>query len=261
MKKNHKIIIRRDCGFFSDFLTSLAGIMYCYDNNHNFHVDWMSNLYLTKDGGNLFDHYFNNQINSDVNFDVVHNNVTPYSYYYPKIVELNTENEIYDFLLPSHNLIHNLKIIKPEIINKIQTDLFLNKKVLGVHKRGTDHYLHGQTRKNEEVMDYINNEFKKNSYDNVFLITDDNNSLTFFKNELGDTLIHTNSTRVIGSSGVHTSGVVDKYKIAEEVMTDAILLSLTDFKLLTKSNVSTFTNIYNLKKDTFEYMDKFVKYL
>jgi len=60
---------------------------------------------------------------------------------------------------------------------------------------------------------------------------------------------------------VHTSNYVDRYKIAEEVVTDAILLSLTDFKLLTKSNVSTFSNICNLKQDTFTYMDKFINYI
>ena len=110
-------------------------------------------------------------------------------------------------------------------------------------------------------MGFINNEFKNNNYDNVFLITDDLNSFKFFKSELGDSLIYTESTKVSGHGGVHTTNNVNRYKIADEVLTDAILLSLTDFKLLTKSNVSTFSNICNLEKDTFTYMDKFVNYI
>jgi hypothetical protein len=261
MKKNHKIVIRRNEGFFSDFLTSLAGIMYCYDNNHNVHVDWMSNLYLVKDGGNLFDHYFNNQINSEVNFDVIHNNVTPYGFYYPEIVNKNTEKDIYDFLLPSNKLLKDLGILNSDYIYGVDKEMFKGKKILGVHKRGTDHFLHGTIRTNQQVMEFINAEFKNNSYDNIFLITDDINSFEFFKSELGDSLIHTNSTKVSGNNGVHTSSTIDRYKIAEEVITDAILLSFTDFKLLTKSNVSTFSNICNLEQDTFTYMDKFVNYI
>ncbi len=261
MKKNHKITIRRNCGFFSDFLTSLAGIMYCNDNNHNAYVDWKSDLYLTESNDNLFDTYFKNQIDSNSDFSVDHLNVTPYGFYYPEIVRKNTEKDIYDFLLPSNKLIKDLDILNSDFINGIQKELFSNKKVLGVHKRGTDHYLHGINKTNHEVMGFINNEFKNNNYDNVFLITDDLNSFEFFKSELGDSLIYTESTKVNGHNGVHTTNNVNRYKIAEEVITDAILLSLTDFKLLTKSNVSTFSNICNLEKDTFTYMDKFVNYI
>ena len=47
---NSKIIIRRPrCGFFSDFLTALAGIMYCKDNASNVYVDWVSDMYLDRD--------------------------------------------------------------------------------------------------------------------------------------------------------------------------------------------------------------------
>lgn len=260
MSDNHKILIRRNCGFFSDFLTSLAGIMYCRDNNYNVHVDWKSDLYLTESNCNLFDLFFKNQINSDVDFNYEHLNVTPYGYYYPDIVVKNTEKEIYDFLLPSHRLIKELDLLNSEFINNIKKDIFNDKSVLGVHKRGTDHYLHGQNRTNIEVMGFINDEFKNKSYDNLFLITDDLNSFNFFKQEFGDMLIHTSATKVNGIEGVHTTDNVNRYKIAEEVVTDAILLSLTDFKLLTKSNVSTFSNICNLKEDTFTYMDKFVHY-
>jgi hypothetical protein len=90
-------------------------------------------------------------------------------------------------------------------------------------------------------------------------MTDDNNSLNFFKQELGDTLIYTNSTKGDSQIGLHFSKLPNKSKLAEEVIIDSVLLSLTDFKLITKSNVSTFSLIYNLNND-FKYMDKHINY-
>jgi predicted amino acid racemase len=111
----------------------------------------------------------------------------------------------------------------------------------------------------ETILSNINEEFKTNSYDKVFLMTDDNNSLNFFKQELGNTLIHTNSTRGDSQVGLHFSNLPNKTKLAEEVITDSVLLSLTDFKLVTRSNVSTFSLIYNLNEN-FRYMDKHIHY-
>jgi len=65
----------------------------------------------------------------------------------------------------------------------------------------------------------------------------------------------------LSSSGEYNS--IDNIDVNDSspMVTDAILLSLTDFKLLTKSNVSIFSNICNLKQDTFTYMDKFINYI
>ena len=60
MKKRHKLVVRRDCGFFSDFLTILAGIMYFIDNEIDYHIDWKNSLYPTVNpNDNLFDLFFN----------------------------------------------------------------------------------------------------------------------------------------------------------------------------------------------------------
>jgi hypothetical protein len=48
--------------------------------------------------------------------------------------------------------------------------------------------------------------------------------------------------------------------LAAQVVADAMLLSFTDKKLITKSNVSTFSALCNLKPDNFIYIDKGINY-
>jgi hypothetical protein len=90
-------------------------------------------------------------------------------------------------------------------------------------------------------------------------MTDDRNSLNFFKRELGDTLITTDFTKGETNVGLHFANLPNKSKLAEEVIIDSVLLSLTDFKLVTRSNVSTFSLLFNLNEN-FRYMDKHIRY-
>ena len=76
---------------------------------------------------------------------------------------------------------------------------------------------------------------------------------------MGNSLIYTDSLRVSGNIGVHFSGF-DKKEVANNIVTDAVLLSQCDFKLLTKSNVSTFANIATLDLYNFRYTDLEVVY-
>jgi hypothetical protein len=256
---NSKIIIRRPlCGFFSDFLTALAGIMYCKDNGSNVYVDWVSDMYLG-DNKNLFDSYFNNTVEESSTFDIIYDNLTPYGHYFD--ANKRSENAIYDMQLKPSIYLKELDILNNNFIKEIdiKTKFGLNGRVLGLHKRGTDLHMHGDILSNEEALKFVNEEFKKNSYDKIFVTTDDENSFNFFKNELGDSMIYNDSLRVSGNIGVHFSGF-DKKEVARNVVTDAVLLSQCDFKLLTKSNISTFANISNLDKDNFRYTDINIHY-
>jgi hypothetical protein len=258
---NSKIIIRRPrCGFFSDFLTAIAGIMYCNDNSSCAYIDWQSDMY-EGDKENLFDSYFKNSISEDVDFDKEYFEVTPYGYYFIDAANLRTESDIYRLHLKPSIYMDELNILDNEFIKNIdiKKKFDVNGKILGVHKRGSDIYRHGVILSNKDVLDYINEEFRNSSYDKIFLSTDDNNSLDFFKKELGDSLIYTDSLRVSGDIGVHFSGF-DKKEVASNIVTDAVMLSQCDFKLLTKSNVSTFANIATLDLYNFRYTDLEVVY-
>jgi hypothetical protein len=257
MKKKHKLVVRRDCGFFSDFLTILAGIMYFIDNEIDYHVDWKNSLYPTVNpNDNLFDLFFNQKIGDDENFDEIHYNITPYEYYFPEIVNLKSEEEIYNFLLKPSLVLKNHNIFNKDYLNKIDNNYFNNQKVLGVHRRATDHFAHGIISSDEIVLNAIEEELAKNKYDKIFLITDDLDFLNLMKNKFNEFLLFTESTKVTGNIGIHYRDDLNKFNLAEEVFKDAILLSKTDHKILTKSNVATFSNICNLQKNSFTYIDK-----
>jgi hypothetical protein len=255
----NKLIINRNCGFFSDFLTTLAGIMYFKDNNQKFYVEWYNHMYCDFPNENLYDKYFNQPYELET-ISSIFTDTTPYGYYFPEAIRsgLDDLTILNNLKSPSQTLI-DLNLTNTEIFNRIDKNYFKGLKTLGVQRRGTDHSIHGVLLSDETILSNINEEFKTNSYDKVFLMTDDNNSLNFFKQELGNTLIHTNSTRGDSQVGLHFSNLPNKTKLAEEVITDSVLLSLTDFKLVTRSNVSTFSLIYNLNEN-FRYMDKHIHY-
>jgi len=258
----NRLLISRNCGFFSDFLTGLAGIMYLVDNNQKFYVEWHNYMYGESPTENLYSKFFNQiyelEDESEINNTII--NLTPYGYYFPEAIGGNlSDNEILRNLKKPAQAIIDLKIINNKFFDSIDKNYFKGLKVLGVHKRGTDHAQHGSILSNESVLLNINEEFKNNSYDKVYLMTDDIHSLNFFKKELGETLIYTDCTRVGTQTGLHFSNLPNKTKLAEEVLIDSFLLSLTDFKLITQSNVSTFSLLCDLK-DNFRYLDKHVQY-
>lgn len=251
---NSKIIIRREgCGFFSDFLTALAGIMYCKDNKSNVYIDWQSNMY-EGDNKNLFDSYFKNTGTPDVKFDIEYLNMTPYGHYFE--ANKRTESAIYNMQLKPSVYLKDLDILDNPFIKNInlKSTFGIGGKVLGLHKRGTDLHMHGEILSDVDALKFVNEEFRRNSYEKIFLTTDDENSFKFFQDELGDDMIYNNSLRVSGDIGVHFSGF-DKKEVARNVITDAVMLSQCDFKLLTKSNISTFANISNLDRNNFRYTD------
>lgn len=256
-KPIHKLVVRRDCGFFSDFLTILAGIMYFEDNDIDYYIDWKNNLYSSHSlNQNLFDDFFCQKINDNESFDFVHLNTTPYGYFFPEIINLRSENDIFDFLLKPSLILKNKIVLNKSFLDNIDNNFFQSKKVLGIHRRATDHWVHGLIESDECFINHLEQELNKNKYDNIFLITDDLNFLELMKNKYGEFLLFTNSIKVTGSTGIHHRSDSDKTNLANEVMRDAILLSQTYHKILTKSNVSTFSNLFNLKKKSFTYIDK-----
>lgn len=244
-------------GFFSDFLTSLAGIKYCYDNNYDCYVDWFNSLYQKENETNLFDKFFF-QKKPIVEPDVYYYNLTPYGYQFTDMANERSHQKLFDFFKPYADLLKNLNILNTDFFKKIP-NYFENKKVLGFHKRGTDHAVHGDMLTDDYFASKIDKELNNCYYDNIFIITDDSNSLNFFKKRYGNFLISTDSMKSDSSVGVHLFANDDiKHKIASEAVLDSYILSLTDKKLITKSNVSAFSVLCNLKIDNFEFIDNHI---
>lgn len=261
MKINvHKIFLNRNCGFFSDFLTIIAGIMYCKRNNIPYVVDWKNNIYGNYDE-NLFDKYFN-QNKYDDNYEVIniYNNVTPLGYYFPDHVNFKTNKEFYNHYLEPSILLKEDNILDNKVFHNIESVFEPNQKILGVHKRGTDHWQHGKILSDDFFFNQIDSLLEKEKFDKIFLITDDLNSLESFERKYGSVLLFTDSYKNGDMRGVHSLKGLDKEKLSLDVIRDAYLLSMTDFKIVTKSNVSTFSLLCNLKEDNYIYIDNQISY-
>jgi hypothetical protein len=255
----NNLYVNRNCGFFSDFLTILAGIMYFHDTNEKFHINWVNSLYSDDINENLYSKFFNQVYEID-SIQNEYLNVTPYGYYFPEAIGSGlNESKIYENLKKPSHILKHLNITNNQVFNEINTDYFNGLKVLGVQRRGTDHGVHGEILSDVFFLNEINEEFRKNSYDKVFVITDDINSLNFLKNELGDSLLYNDITRNNTKSGLHFLNLPNKSKLPYEVILDSVLLSLTDYKLITRSNVSTFSLLYNLNEN-FKYLDSHIRY-
>ena len=134
---------RNCCGFFSDFLTILAGIMYFKDNNQKFFIEWNNKLYSNNEHENLYTKFFK-QIYELENIENEYSDKTPYGYYFPEAVSNGLGNKkIYDNLKKPSDILKELDITNSETFNNIDKNYFGGMKVLGVHRRVTDHYLHG----------------------------------------------------------------------------------------------------------------------
>jgi len=81
----NKLIINRNEGFFSDFLTLLAGIMYFNDNNQKFNVEWFNYMYSDLSNENLYDKFFK-QVYDIEPITSTFINLTPYGYYFPEAI-------------------------------------------------------------------------------------------------------------------------------------------------------------------------------
>jgi len=94
------------------------------------------------------------------------------------------------------------------------------------------------------------------------MITDDINSLRFFQQRYGNFLISTDAVKTEGTVGIHfLSNIENRYVLAPQAILDSYILSLTQKKIVTKSNLSTFSILCNLKVDNFLYVDKDINYV
>ena len=119
-----------------------------------------------------------------------------------------------------------------DYVNKTNSKLCLNERMLAVHVRGTDY------RKNYrnhpiflEAKDYYNAidlALDSGKFDKIFLATDDEDILSEFLYNYKDMVVFLeNSERKAGAEGVHTSKCVKKtqYYLALDVICDMICLS------------------------------------
>lgn len=229
-------------GMFSYLNTTVANISYAIKKEYNFHIDWSSAKYYSdKNGDNVFDYYFEqpslkNKLN-DINQEM---------YFFEESIDvygidwLNKENRTYWNDIISKNII--LKEYLKKEINDFYEDNF-NCKVLGVHRRATDHYTHIDILPTEIFFKAIDEKLEQ-GYDKIFLATDDQLEFNKFVEKYKDKLIFSDCAR---SGGFHPVFQINenRRKQGSDVIKDMFLLSMCDFLIKTRSTVSSFSLCVN----------------
>lgn len=149
----------------------------------------------------------------------------------------------------AEEVINKHLIIKPNILDKINNfvdENFKDKKILGVHKRGTDI---GQHHDVKSLNDYFNEVDKHiQNYDALFISTDERSVIDKFNERYGNVIF--NSYESLSTNPDLPNFLapnVSGYKMGEDVLIDASLLSKTDFLIQTNSNLSNFSLLANSK--------------
>lgn len=151
--------------------------------------------------------------------------------------------------------------IKPEIKNEFDEIFkpFEGKKILGIHRRASDYTYHGKILE----MDYVLNEVKRFSigYDYIFLATEEQKTLSVFKENFKDKLIYLNAKRTLDAfpEFKKITDFDENNNLAKEVFFDAYFLSKCDLFLKTCSNVGNFSIVLNPDLKFIE-IDKHIKY-
>ena len=132
--------------------------------------------------------------------------------------------------------------------------IFNNKKILGVHFRGTSYKKspgHPLPATKKQMLNMTKKIIKEEKIEKIFLVTEELDYLNFFKKEFGKMLIYlkspyrsnTNDAFEIYPRKFH------RYKLGREILIETLLLSTCDAFLYLRTNVSSASMSFNINKN------------
>jgi len=236
-------------GFFSLFIQALRGISYALKNDLYAYVDFGSKRYPYSDSANFYgdnnfwNYYFQQPFglnaNKLKNAKLVVNQIQ--DNYPEKELALNPE------YLREMNKIFREQVQFSEnaqkIIDQIE-ETFVNKKIIGVHIRRTDHFTEYPPVPFETYRQLLKQEAE--NFDHIFLATDDQNVVNELIAEFGSKVMCLGAYRSQNQSSVHLgSNFKNKYKLGFDALLDCYCLSLCQKIIITHSNFSYAALIFN----------------
>lgn len=142
-------------------------------------------------------------------------------------------------------------IFKPDIQVQVKSFVdknFKDKFVIGVHYRGTDHYMEAPRTPYEKAADVVSSYIQENQKENyvIFVATDEQAFLKYMQEKYPGKIVCQNCYRSTNINPVHY--VNDgRYKQGKEACVDCLLLSKCDVLIRTCSNLSLWSTIFNPK--------------
>jgi len=245
MENSLIIDVRTSSGFFSNYLIFLDNLKYCQRHNLKPIMRLGGNWYYSDGRQNLWDYFFE-KINDGVPIGVSqHSNFfklweEKFTCHIGK-VPLWEFYEDKEFIKQNRIEVNEIsKLVKPSIEIQKKIDLFLkqnfeNKKVLGLHIRGTDYHFNNLDLYLESVKKIID------EYDIVFIASDNFESINFFSEKFPNICFYETNIRMNkmndGCLALYNPSN-DKLKHGEDVLIEAYLLSNCHHLICINSNVA-----------------------
>jgi hypothetical protein len=244
-EKSLIIDVRSSSGFFSNYCIFLDNLKYCLDNNikpiFKLESDWFYN-----DGReNLWESFFQS-INDgiiignseksnffklwDENFLVRQGKVMVWENY-------NNQDELKKNRLEVNKIV---SILKPNtyiqsIVDDFVNKNFLNKKIIGVHIRGTDYKFYHLDLYVKQIKKYYKD------FDMIYVASDNEESINHIKNNFDNVISYQTDIRAKNiNDNVLCSNLSNdkKVKHGQDVFVECILLSKCEHLICINSNVA-----------------------
>lgn len=235
---NYKFILKNNYGFFSDFNIIIGCLNYIINNQiDNYTFIWNNILY---------------QSNQENLFNKIFFKTNEYNFYDKEINASSIGCEYYSQFNPREKFINSYNILN--YFNYFNNPYYLDLKnkckkqlnTLGVHVRGTDHWQHAPILDIDIYFQYIDKKLESGKYTNIFIATDETRYIEKFQKKYGKKIIfNDNILRSNTSISIHHNNFLNKEKLIEDVMLDAISLSECEEIIITSSNVSAYTLALN----------------
>ena len=166
----------------------------------------------------------------------------------------------HEVFLNSHLILKFYKYFENPIFLECMNNCIKNDACLGIHIRGTDHYLHGELLDESFYLNELEKKFNSYPFKSIFVATDEARYIDLLTKRFGNLVTYNNNiARSLSKVAVHMSGAPYKEKLITDVLMDALSLSCCEDILITSSNVSAYTLMINpYIKHTF--IDKHILY-
>ena len=258
-KKFYLIRVEPGGGFFSILINiKLANKKRCipFVDLENFHTKYNQKKKV-RGTYNSWEYYFNKISNYNLTGIYQSKNV-----YFSK-QNINTRDYIKDHEFYAYKKIIT-KYVKinnfiKKIVENFEKKNFKDKKVLGVHFRGTDMKTtpsHPFPPTFTQVTFLIDNFLNKYGYDKVFIITEQLNYLNRLKKRYKNKIIFFDSYRSNKSKIFQeTSRNNHRYLLGRDILIETLLLSKTDMIISSKTNVSKAALLFSKKNKKIIFID------
>ncbi len=247
-------ILAGRCGFFGNMFITLNGIHLCEAAGVLPEPFWdQKSLFFDRNhGGNVWEYYFEpiDMPGHTRSLDVARKLA-----FKPDAARIGPRNNGHTVLETYHQCIQKYVRLKEPIqreIERLRTDLFSNKRIVGVHARFTDAQAGFENRSVPPMAKYfqsIDEYIIINPVDRIFVATDSLSALQSFQQRYGDKIIALDCIRSIDNTSIHghyDSGLPGSpYLKGLEVIRDAYLLSSVTHLIRANSRVTAYSLCLN----------------